>query len=123
MDNKLRPFKIVEAYEKHTSINCLAFDRSGSRIGVGGGSKNLKIFDRDGYELCCSVGGDMYLKDLVYTKGHTMSITSIDWYPYSGVGGRKSGGGKNKSSGGSGGGSGSGGGGSSSSGGGSSSSS
>ena len=39
------------------------------------------VYDRDANELIKFVRGDMYIRDLTNTKGHTMEVTGCQWHP------------------------------------------
>mmetsp|Transcript_8827 Transcript_8827/g.19391 ORF Transcript_8827/g.19391 Transcript_8827/m.19391 type:complete len:508 (+) Transcript_8827:2-1525(+) len=76
-----RAFKSVEAQEAHM-VAALAHSPSGDRFIVATGSNQPKIFDREGVELLKFVRGDMYLRDLSNTKGHTMEVMGVAWHPF-----------------------------------------
>ena len=59
----------------------IAHSTSGDRFIVATGSAQPKIYDRDGNEIIKFVKGDMYLRDLSNTKGHTMEVTDCAWHP------------------------------------------
>ena len=48
---------------------------------MGTGSTQPVIFDREGKEIIKFVRGDMYIRDLTNTKGHTMEVTGVTWHP------------------------------------------
>ncbi|KAJ1428522.1 WD40-repeat-containing domain protein [Ochromonadaceae sp. CCMP2298] len=81
MDSRHRAFKSVEAQEAHM-VAALAHSPSGDRFIVATGSNQPKIFDREGVELLKFVRGDMYLRDLSNTKGHTMEVMGVAWHPF-----------------------------------------
>ena len=41
----------------------------------------LQVYDRDGHEKGEFKRGDMYLRDLKNTKGHTSGLTGGQWHP------------------------------------------
>jgi WD40 repeat protein len=54
---------------------------NGDRFVVATSSAQPKVYDRDGHDIITFVKGDMYLRDLSNTKGHTMSVTCVQWHP------------------------------------------
>lgn len=80
MDQRHRAFRSQEVDENHPVMS-VAHSPSGDKIIVATGSCMPKIFDRDGKELQKFVRGDMYLRDLSNTKGHTMEVTAVAWHP------------------------------------------
>lgn len=80
MDSRHRPFQSIEPEDGHP-ITALSHSPSGDRFVVATGSAQPKVFDRDGKEVIKFVKGDMYLRDLSNTKGHTMEVTSLQWHP------------------------------------------
>ena len=80
MDSRHRPFQSIEAQESHMVVS-VGHSPSGDRFIAATGSVQPKVFDRDGKELIKFVRGDMYLRDLSNTKGHTMEVTGVQWHP------------------------------------------
>ena len=80
MDSRHRPFQSIEAQESHMVVS-VSHSPSGDRFIVATGSAQPKVYDRDGKELIKFVRGDMYLRDLSNTKGHTMEVTGVMWHP------------------------------------------
>lgn len=80
MDQSHKPFRSIEVDENHPIIS-VSHSPSGDKMIVGTGSCQPKIFDRDGKELQKFVRGDMYIRDLTHTKGHTMEVSSVAWHP------------------------------------------
>jgi len=80
MDSRHRSFKSVEAQENHMVV-AISHSPSGDRFITATGSAQPKIYDREGKELIKFVRGDMYLRDLSNTKGHTMEVTGAQWHP------------------------------------------
>jgi WD40 repeat protein len=73
-------FKSVEVEDGH-SITCISHSPSGDRFIVCTASCQPKIFDRNGELVITFCRGDMYLRDLTNTKGHTMETTGCQWHP------------------------------------------
>lgn len=80
MDSRHRSFKSIEAQENHMVV-AISHSPSGDRFIAATGSAQPKIYDREGKELIKFVRGDMYLRDLSNTKGHTMEVTGAQWHP------------------------------------------
>lgn len=80
MDSRHRPFQSIEAQENHMVVS-IGHSPSGDRFIVATGSCQPKVYDREGKELIKFVRGDMYLRDLSNTKGHTMEVTGVQWHP------------------------------------------
>ena len=80
MDARHKFFNSIEAHESHP-VSAISHSPSGDRFIVGTGSTQPIIFDREGNEIIKFVRGDMYLRDLTNTKGHTMEVTGVHWHP------------------------------------------
>lgn len=80
MDSRHRAFKSIEAQENHMVV-AISHSPSGDRFIAATGSAQPKIYDREGKELIKFVRGDMYLRDLSNTKGHTMEVSGAQWHP------------------------------------------
>lgn len=80
MDSRHRAFQSVEVQEGQMVVS-VSHSPSGDRFIVATGSPQPKVYDRDGKEIIKFVRGDMYLRDLSNTKGHTMEVTCVQWHP------------------------------------------
>lgn len=80
MDSRHRAFNSIEAQDGHPIV-AISHSPSGDRFLVATASSQPKVFDRDGHEIIQFVKGDMYLRDLTHTKGHTMAVTDCQWHP------------------------------------------
>ena len=80
MDARHKAFHSIEAHESHP-VSSVSHSPSGDKFIVGTGSPQPIIFDRDGKEIIKFVRGDMYIRDLTNTKGHTMEVTGVQWHP------------------------------------------
>ena len=80
MDSRHRSFKSLEVEESHPIVS-ISHSPSGDRFIVSAGSCQPKVYDREGEELIKFIRGDMYLRDLSNTKGHTMEVTCVNWHP------------------------------------------
>jgi hypothetical protein len=66
MDSKLRSFRHFCPQEGH-AIMSMAWSKTGDRFLVCPGSAIARVYDRDGYLLCQTIKGDMYIRDLTHT--------------------------------------------------------
>jgi len=80
MDMRHRSFKGVEVQDGYP-LAALAHTPSGDKFIACTGSCQPKVYTRDGEEVITFVRGDMYLRDLSHTKGHTMEVTGAQWHP------------------------------------------
>ena len=81
MDSRCKPFQSKEPDEGHPIV-AICHSPSGDRFILSTGSSQPIVLDRDGNELIKFVKGDMYLRDLSHTKGHTMEVTHVKWHPF-----------------------------------------
>ena len=80
MDSRLRAFRTFEPFNG-LAIEHLSFSPSGDRLAICCGNSTIKVYDRDGSLIIETAKGDMYIRDLVYTKGHTMGVSHVSWHP------------------------------------------
>jgi WD40 repeat protein len=80
MDSRCRAFQSSEPAEGHPIV-AISHSPSGDRYVISTGSSQPIVMDRDGKELIKFVKGDMYLRDMSNTKGHTMEVTHVCWHP------------------------------------------
>ena len=59
----------------------LSYSPTGSSFVAASGSATPAVYDRDGGEILRMVKGDVYLKDMAKTKGHTAAVTDAVWHP------------------------------------------
>ncbi|KAL6429311.1 hypothetical protein ACFW04_008191 [Cataglyphis niger] len=81
MDTSMKSFRTLQPCENHP-IKCLQYSMTGDVILVISGSAQAKVLDRDGFEKCETVKGDQYITDMARTKGHTASLNSGCWHPF-----------------------------------------
>jgi WD40 repeat protein len=81
MDSRHRSFQSIEIDDGHPVL-AISHSPSGDRFLVATSSAQPKVYDRDGNEIIKFVKGDMYLRDLSNTKGHTMEVTGVMWHPH-----------------------------------------
>lgn len=80
MDSRHRAFRSIEPDCGHP-VTCIANSPSGDRFVIATGTSHCIVYDREGTLVIKFSKGDMYLRDLSHTKGHTMEITGIQWHP------------------------------------------
>ena len=80
MDSRHRSFRSVEVQDGYP-VTSVRHAPGGDRYLVGTGSSQPRVYDREGKELLRFAKGDMYIRDMVNTKGHTMEVTSVCWHP------------------------------------------
>jgi WD40 repeat protein len=74
MNSSLTPFRTLRPIDGQPIV-ALSFNSKQDKLLVCGGGCQPKLLTRDGREIVEFVKGDMYIKDLKYTKGHTSNIT------------------------------------------------
>ena len=81
MNSSLKPFRTLRPIDGQPIIG-ISFNSKQEKLLVCGGGSQPKLLTRDGREIVEFVKGDMYVKDLKYTKGHTSNITHCKFDPY-----------------------------------------
>ena len=80
MNKNMNSFRILEPIPGN-SILSLSFSSSNQEILVVAGTAQPKIISRDGKELSEFIKGDMYIKDMANTKGHTAMVNDGSFHP------------------------------------------
>ncbi|ETW03565.1 hypothetical protein H310_04979 [Aphanomyces invadans] len=80
MARQVRPFRDNEVEEGHP-IMALSYSPTGDRVLAVTGSSQPTVLSREGVKEHQFVKGDMYVMDMVHTKGHTHSCTGGAWHP------------------------------------------
>eukprot|EP00914_Ancora_sagittata_P025584 GHVO01050696.1.p1 GENE.GHVO01050696.1~~GHVO01050696.1.p1 ORF type:complete len:643 (+),score=125.85 GHVO01050696.1:40-1968(+) len=80
MNASMKPFRTFSASAGHV-VQALDFGGPGQNFLGGGGDPVCRIYDHDGKKLQETVKGDMYVRDLSHTKGHTHAIHDCMWHP------------------------------------------
>ncbi|KAL9082260.1 MAG: hypothetical protein Q9159_006573 [Coniocarpon cinnabarinum] len=73
--------KLSQSNETHPIHQVQFNPNSPSSIFIITAHPQVKVYDRDGELWGTTVKGDMYLRDLHHTKGHTSEATCGDWHP------------------------------------------
>ncbi|WWD20074.1 hypothetical protein CI109_104548 [Kwoniella shandongensis] len=80
MDSRLRPFKSFEANGNY-HVHDLSYSPDGQQLLVISGTTVPKVFNKDGEEGVEFNKGDVYLRDMKNTNGHTAEINGGSWHP------------------------------------------
>ena len=80
MDSRGAAFRSVVPESGHVVV-ALAHSPTGDRLLVATSSAQPRVFDREGKEVLKFLRGDMYLRDMANTKGHTMEVVCVAWHP------------------------------------------
>lgn len=83
MSEAKEPFRIVEPVDCHM-VQSLSFSTTGGVALVVCSDSHARIYDRDGSSkpVQTTVKGDMYVRDMQHTKGHTQMLTGGMWHPF-----------------------------------------
>ncbi|WVQ84134.1 hypothetical protein IAT38_006281 [Cryptococcus sp. DSM 104549] len=80
MDSRLKPFKSWEANGNYY-VHDLSYSPDGQNLLVISGTVTPKVYNRDGDEEIEFNKGDVYLRDMKNTNGHTAEINGGAWHP------------------------------------------
>lgn len=80
MNQKLKPYRTLQPFEGHP-ITSLCFNNTGSNLLVSAGKNTVKVYTRDGIDVQETMKGDIYLRDMVHTKGHAEIVNEARWNP------------------------------------------
>ncbi|TNY22933.1 WD40-repeat-containing domain protein [Rhodotorula diobovata] len=85
MNASFKPFRTFEARAGHQVRRCpvldVQFSTTGDSFLAATGATQVKLYDRDGLEICEFNKGDMYIRDLRNTDGHVAAVTALAWHP------------------------------------------
>lgn len=83
MSETKEAFRSLEPVESHV-VGACSWAITGGSILVICSDTHARIFDRDGTAkpLQMTVKGDMYVRDMQHTKGHTQTLTDGSWHPF-----------------------------------------
>lgn len=83
MSEEKKAFRSLEPLEGH-HIQAISFSITGGCILVVSSDSHARIYDRDGSSqlIQSTVNGDMYVRDMQHTKGHTQMLTHGIWHPF-----------------------------------------
>ena len=74
MKPDMEPIRTLEPIESQV-VQAFDFNKSGDKLLLCSGGAKPKLLSSDGKELIEFMKGDMYIRDLLYTKGHTAGTT------------------------------------------------
>jgi len=82
MSEAKESFRILEPVDGHM-VQSLSFSTTGGVVLVVCSDSHARIYDRDGSSkpIQTTVKGDMYVRDMQHTKGHTQMLTGGMWHP------------------------------------------
>ncbi|OXG81705.1 transcription factor [Cryptococcus neoformans var. grubii Br795] len=80
MDHRLKPFKSFEANGNYY-VHDLSYSPDGQQLLVISGTVQPKVFNRNGEDEMEFNKGDVYLRDMKNTNGHTAEINAGAWHP------------------------------------------
>ncbi|WVR08277.1 hypothetical protein IAU60_005324 [Kwoniella sp. DSM 27419] len=80
MDSRLKPFKSFEANGNYY-VHDLSYSADGQNLLVISGTLQPKVFNRNGEEGVEFNKGDVYLRDMKNTSGHTAEINGGSFHP------------------------------------------
>ncbi|WRT69432.1 uncharacterized protein IL334_006418 [Kwoniella shivajii] len=80
MDSRLRPFKSFEANGNY-HVHDLSYSHDGHKLLVISGTLQPKVYTKDGEEGVEYNKGDVYLRDMKNTNGHTAEINGGSFHP------------------------------------------
>jgi len=83
MSEEKNSFRSLEPVEGHM-VQAISFGTTGGQLLVICSDSHARIYDREGSSkpIQMSVLGDMYVRDMTQTKGHTQMLTSGQWHPF-----------------------------------------
>lgn len=83
MTEDKKPFREVEPVADHM-VQAISWSNTGGCLLVVCSDSHARIYDRDGSAkpIQSTVKGDMYVRDMQHTKGHTQSLTGGMWHPF-----------------------------------------
>lgn len=82
MSESKQSFRTLDPVEGHR-VQAISFGTTGSMLLVCCSDWSARIYDRDGSSkpIQTTVKGDMYVRDMQHTKGHTQMLTDGTWHP------------------------------------------
>uniref|UniRef100_A0A6U6WAJ8 Anaphase-promoting complex subunit 4 WD40 domain-containing protein n=1 Tax=Zooxanthella nutricula TaxID=1333877 RepID=A0A6U6WAJ8_9DINO len=82
MSEAKEPFRVLEPVDGHM-VQSLSFNATGAIVLVVCSDSHARIYDRDGSSrpIQSTVKGDLYVRDMQHTKGHTQMLTDGMWHP------------------------------------------
>ncbi|WVF68686.1 hypothetical protein IAT40_003458 [Kwoniella sp. CBS 6097] len=80
MDRRLKPFKSFEANGNY-HVHDLSYSANGQSLLIISGTVQPKVFTREGEDGVEYNKGDVYLRDMKNTNGHTAEITGGSFHP------------------------------------------
>jgi WD40 repeat protein len=80
MDELLVAYRSFTPIDSHPVLSC-RYSLNGKHLLICAGGIQTKIFSKDGRKQFECVKGDMYMADMLNTKGHVKQVTEAAWHP------------------------------------------
>ncbi len=80
MNELLREFRTLQPFDGYP-VTSLDFNKTGGTFLVCAGKSTVKVYTRDGIEVQETLKGDMYIRDMTHTRGHTCAVNEAHWNP------------------------------------------
>ena len=82
MTQEAKWFRELEPSVGHP-VNAVSWQCNSGMFVVANGDVHMRLFDRDGGKtpILTTVRGDMYVRDMANTKGHTQEVNDVMWHP------------------------------------------
>mmetsp|Transcript_112833 Transcript_112833/g.224477 ORF Transcript_112833/g.224477 Transcript_112833/m.224477 type:complete len:736 (+) Transcript_112833:67-2274(+) len=82
MNEEKQAFRWLEPVDGHM-VQAVSFSTTGGLLLAVCSDSHARVYDRDGSSkpVQSTVKGDMYVRDMTHTKGHTQMLTSGVWHP------------------------------------------
>lgn len=80
MDELLESYRSFTPVDSHPVLNC-RYSMNGKHLLICAGGIQAKIFSKDGRVQFECVKGDVYMADMINTKGHVKQVTEASWHP------------------------------------------
>ena len=80
MDEQMIPYRAFEPIDSHPIRSC-RFDLEGRYLLICAGNFQPKLFTKEGRLVFECVRGDVYMADMLHTKGHVKIVTECAWHP------------------------------------------
>lgn len=80
MDEQMIPYRSFEPIDSHPIRSC-RFDMEARYLLICAGNFQPKLFTKEGRLVFECVRGDVYMADMLHTKGHVKIVTECVWHP------------------------------------------
>eukprot|EP00400_MALV-I_sp_L67-5_P000352 gene353-707_t len=82
MTQEAKYFRELEPSQGHP-VHAISWQCTSKIFCVANGDVHIRLFDREGSKepMITTVRGDMYVRDMANTKGHTQEVNDVMWHP------------------------------------------